>query len=58
LIIPIPYLTTRDEIRQQRRKIILSSGALVAVVAGLTAAYLFVPSIGIMLKSMLTKILG
>ena len=50
LVIAIPYITTQDELRQQKfRTTVLIGVALAIVVAGLAAAFLFMPPLDLMI---------
>jgi uncharacterized protein involved in exopolysaccharide biosynthesis len=50
LVIAIPYITTRGELRRQKlRRTVLICVALVIVVGGLGAAYLFMPPLDLVI---------
>jgi uncharacterized protein involved in exopolysaccharide biosynthesis len=59
LIVSIPYITTQSELSRKKKLIILGAGMLVVLaLAGVIAAFFFLPPIDILFEKLMGKVLG
>lgn len=59
LIVSIPYITTQAELSRKKKLIILGAGMLVVLaLAGVIAAFFFLPPIDILFERVMGKVLG
>jgi uncharacterized protein involved in exopolysaccharide biosynthesis len=50
LIVSLPVIETRAEVRERKRRLVLAAGGALTILVGLAAAYVLMPSIGSMLR--------
>jgi uncharacterized protein involved in exopolysaccharide biosynthesis len=58
LIVAIPYITTREELNRRKGKIVAIAGCALTIIVGLIAIYVLTPSIGIVIRSTFTRVMG